>query len=64
MDRTEMVKILSNTKVKCSNAIRLYVMPYKLEYLFGGFFVLVILLSEMYFDFFATFRHGINFWHG
>lgn len=37
--------------------------PYKWEYLFGIIFVGIILFSEMYEDFFATYRHGINFWH-
>lgn len=58
-----MIKVLSDIKVSCKNAVKSYVLPYKWEYLFGGFFVLLILLSEMYFDFFATFRHGINFWY-
>lgn len=58
-----MVKALSNVKKKCSNAIKLYVIPYKWEYIFGSIFVLLILFSEMYYDFFATFRDGINFWY-
>lgn len=58
-----MVKALSNVKIKCSNAIKLYVIPYKWEYIFGSIFVLLILFSEMYYDFFATFRDGINFWY-
>lgn len=58
-----MVKILSNIKEKCGNAVRLYAVPYKWEYIVGGIFVLLILFSEMYYDFFATFRHGINFWY-
>lgn len=37
--------------------------PYKWEYLFGGLFSLLIVFSSMYFDFFATFRDGINFWY-
>lgn len=61
--RTKMVKVLSNIKEKYSNAIKLYAVPYKWEYLFGGIFVLLILFSEMYYDFFATFRDGINFWY-
>lgn len=54
---------LSKVKVKCGSTIELYVMPYKWEYLFGGIFVLLILFSELYFDFFGTFRNSINFWY-
>lgn len=36
--------------------------PYKWEYLFGIILVCIILFSEMYEDFFATYRHGLNFW--
>lgn len=43
--------------------IESYVMPYKWEYLIGGIFTLIIIFSAMYFDFFATFRDGINFWY-
>lgn len=48
---------------KWNDCLRLYIDPYKWEYLFGGIFVLLILFSEMYFDFFATFRAGVNFWY-
>ncbi len=37
--------------------------PYKWEYLFGSIFVGIILFSTMYEDFFATYRHGLNFWY-
>lgn len=37
--------------------------PYKWEYLFGIIFVGIILFSEMYEDFFATYRNGLNFWY-
>ncbi len=37
--------------------------PYKWEYLFGIILVCIILFSEMYEDFFATYRHGLNFWY-
>lgn len=53
-------------RLKCKNTIQQiqqYIKPYKWEYIFGCFFVLLILFSEMYFDFFATFRDGINFWY-
>ena len=40
-----------------------YIKPYKWEYMLGGIFVLLILFSEMYSDFFATFRDSINFWY-
>lgn len=56
-------KILSGICESWNGAIKLYVMPYKWEYLFGGLFMLLILFSTMYFDFFATFRDGINFWY-
>lgn len=58
-----MDKFWFNAKEKCSNAIKLYAVPYKWEYIFGSIFVLLILFSEMYYDFFATFRDGINFWY-
>lgn len=58
-----MSRILPKLKEKCGNSIKLYAAPYKWEYIIGGIFVLMILFSEMYFDFFATFRHGINFWY-
>lgn len=57
-----MAKILPKVREKCNN-IKPFMAPYKWEYLFGGIFVLLILFSEMYYDFFATFRHGINFWY-
>ena len=50
-------------KKKCFNSVKYYVLPYKWEYIFGSIFVLIILWSELYFDFFATFRSGINFWY-
>lgn len=53
----------SAVRAKCGDVMRLYIRPYKWEYLVGGLFVLVILFSEMYYDFFATFRNGINFWY-
>lgn len=37
--------------------------PYRWEYLFGCIFVGIILFSEMYGDFFATYRDGVNFWY-
>lgn len=40
-----------------------YIRPYQWEYLFGGIFVLIILFSEMYFDFFATYRASLDFWY-
>lgn len=39
------------------------VKPYRWEYLFGGIMVFLILYSAMYDDFFATYRHGLNFWY-
>lgn len=36
---------------------------YKWEYLFGIIFVGIILFSEMYMDFFITYRNGLNFWY-
>lgn len=36
---------------------------YKWEYLFGSIIIGIILFSHMYFDFFATYRHGLNFWY-
>lgn len=50
-------------KTKWNNILKTYIMPYKWEYLFGMLFVLVITLSTMYYDFFITLRHGINFWY-
>lgn len=40
-----------------------YILPYKWEYLFGSIFILLILFSELYFDFFATYRAAIDFWY-
>lgn len=37
--------------------------PYKWEYIFGILFASIILFSEMYEDFFATYRNGLNFWY-
>lgn len=54
---------LSGLRERWGNDIKLYVLPYKWEYLFGAIFVFFISLSTMYFDFFATFRNGINFWY-
>ena len=54
---------LSGLRERWNNGIKLYVLPYKWEYLFGAIFVFIISLSTMYFDFFATFRNGINFWY-
>lgn len=48
---------------ECGKCLQLYVRPYRWEYLFGSIFVLVILFSTLYFDFFATLRDGINFWY-
>lgn len=56
-------RMLSGISESWNEAMKLYVMPYKWEYLFGGIFTLLILFSTMYFDFFATFRDGINFWY-
>lgn len=50
-------------KKKCFNSVKYYVLPYKWEYIFGSVFVLIILWSEMYFDFFGTYRNSINFWY-
>ncbi len=43
--------------------IKEYTMPYQWEYLFGGIMVFFILYASMYDDFFATYRHGLNFWY-
>lgn len=48
---------------QCRRCENQYIKPYRWEYIFGGILVLLILFSEMYFDFFATFRNGINFWY-
>lgn len=40
-----------------------YILPYKWEYFFGGIFILLILFSELYFDFFATYRAALSFWY-
>lgn len=40
-----------------------YIRPYKWEYLFGSIIVLIILFSELYFDFFATYRAALSFWY-
>lgn len=39
------------------------IVPYKWEYLIGALFVGIILFSELYADFFATYRDGLNFWY-
>ncbi len=39
------------------------VTPYKWEYLIGIVFIGIILFSEFYADFFATYRNGLNFWY-
>lgn len=39
------------------------IIPYKWEYLIGAVFVGIILFSELYGDFFATYRDGLNFWY-
>lgn len=46
----------------CSE-IKEYAAPYRWEYLFGFIILGVVLFSHMYFDFFATYRHGLNFWY-
>lgn len=61
--KVKLAEGLAEIPKKCGEAVKLYVMPYKWEYLFGGIFTLVIIFSAMYFDFFATFRDGINFWY-
>lgn len=53
----------AKVRTSVKESIALYVMPYRWEYLIGGFFTLIIIFSAMYFDFFATFRDGINFWY-
>lgn len=53
----------SQIREKWRSVIELYIMPYRWEYLVGAVLVLIITFSTMYFDFFATFRNGINFWY-
>ena len=57
-----MYKIKTFAK-KIGAVIKENTMPYKWEYLFGIVFVCIILFSNMYEDFFATYRHGLNFWY-
>ncbi len=57
-----MIKVKAFMSKACAE-IKQNVDPYKWEYLFGFIFVGIILFSHMYFDFFATYRHGLNFWH-
>ncbi len=65
--RTGVGKRIAEAFYKARTSVRAgiesYVMPYKWEYLIGGIFTLIIIFSAMYFDFFATFRDGINFWY-
>lgn len=61
--KAKITAFLSLFHTKAVDITRLYILPYKWEYLFGGILVLLILFSEMYYDFFATFRNGINFWY-
>lgn len=58
-----LVRTMSEQSKKWRGIVEQYIMPYKWEYLVGSIFVLIILFSTMYFDFFATFRHGVNFWY-
>lgn len=57
-----MEKIKKLAKKTCAS-INEIAMPYKWEYLFGGIMVFFILYASMYDDFFATYRHGLNFWY-
>lgn len=57
MDRSK--DFMSRVRAK----IKENVIPYRWEYLFGLIVFGIILFSHMYFDFFATYRHGLNFWH-
>lgn len=61
--KRKMVETFTKIRLSIVESIRLYVMPYRWEYLLGGLFTLLIIFSAMYFDFFATFRDGINFWY-
>ncbi len=59
----KITEVFTKIRNSMNESIKLYIMPYKWEYLIGGIFTLLIVFSAMYFDFFATFRDGINFWY-
>ena len=58
-----MRRTLAEFKTGWNDAIKKYIFPYKAEYILGSIFVIIILWSEMYYDFWATYRNGINFWY-
>lgn len=61
--KSKIAEVIARIRTSVNESIKLYIMPYRWEYLFGGLFTLLIIFSAMYFDFFATFRDGINFWY-
>lgn len=48
---------------KVFGEVKVNLAPYKWEYVFGILLVSIILFSEMYDDFFATYRNSLNFWY-
>lgn len=58
-----MMSKISNRIKEIRGKVSPQIMPYKWEYLLGAIFVGIILFSELYGDFFATYRDGLNFWY-
>ena len=56
-------KYLSRAFGRYKSIVHSYVAPYRWEYCLGGILILLILFSQMYGDFFVTYRAGINFWY-
>lgn len=58
-----MVSCSLNKIKEIKKSIYLLLKPYKWEYLIGTVLVGIILFSELYGDFFYTYRAGLNFWY-
>ena len=56
-------KFTGDMRERCKAAMRTYFIPYRWEYCLGGILVALVLFSQMYYDFFVTYRAGINFWY-